>query len=228
MPFTKDSFDVSVPDHQLAAFDAAWRWLAEPDGHWSGLEKVAIAGVVRAAAPQPVYDRRPVGIDDLATDAEPDAAISPLTIDTVERIAVEAGEIRREWASAVIDELGDAAYAELAAVVATVVPVDRACRLLGRGLEPLPTPVPGAPTGERAEETVDIGAYLPAAEGFLGPNVAKSLSVAPTANMMRLGVVRALYSGDRFGELCWDDGALNRPQVELIAARTSALNECFY
>ena len=65
-------------------------------------------------------------------------------------------------------------------------------------------------------------------EGFLGPNVAKSLSVAPTPNLMRLGLVRALYSGTRFADLRWDDGALDRPQVELVAARTSALNECFY
>lgn len=228
MAFTNESFAAAVADHQLAAFDAAWRWLGEPSGHWTGEEKVAIATSVRMATPRPVYDRRPVTIDHLTTDVEPGAVLSSLVTDTVERIAVEAGGIRREWAAAVIDVLGDAAYAELVAIVATLVPIDRACLLLGRPLEPLPTPVAAAPTGERAEAKVDIGSYLPAAEGFWGPNVAKSLSVAPTANMMRLGVVRALYSGDRFGDLRWDDGALNRPQIELVAARTSALNECFY
>ena len=228
MAFTSETFDVEVPDHQLAAFEAAWNWLAQPGGCWSGAEKLAMVEVARAAAPRPVYDRRPATIDHLATGIGPGEALSPLVIDTVERVAVEAGAITREWAFDVIGELGDVAYAELVAVIATFVPIDVACRLLGRDFEPLPDPDPGDMTGERDDDTIDIGAFLPAAAGFGGANVARSLSIAPTANMMRLGVVRALYSGNRFGELRWDDGALNRPQVELIAARTSALNECFY
>ena len=228
MGFTSEAFDVEVPAHQLAAFEAAWAWLAEPGGSWSAAQKRAMVEVARAAAPRPVYDRRPTTIDHLATGIRPGEALSPLVIDTVERVAVEAGSIEREWAFDVIRKLGDVAYAELVAVIATVVTIDLACQLLGRDIESLPQPAPGDATGERAADTIDIGAFLPAAAGFAGANVAKSLSIAPTANMMRLGVVRALYSGDRFGELRWDDGALNRPQVELIAARTSALNECFY
>lgn len=227
MRFDPDSFPVVVPDHHLASFDAAWAWLAQPGGAWTGAQKVAMAEVVRGASARPLWDRRPATIDHLSPDPA-GSALSPLAVDTVERIAAEAGAITRGWAEAVIAALGAAAYAELAAVCAVVVPIDRACALLGRRLEPLPEPVAGEPTGERAETVVDIGAYLPVAEGFPGANVAKSLSIAPTANMARLRVVRALYSRDRFGELRWDDGALTRPQVELIAARTSALNECFY
>lgn len=228
MSFDASSFPVVVPGHQLAAFRAAWDWLANPGAAWTGAEKVAIAEIARAAAPRSLWDRRPTTIDHLPNGAGEGDVLSPLAVDTVERVAVEAGAITREWAGAVIDELGDSAYAEIVAVVAVVVPIDRACELLGRPVEPLPRAVAGEVTGERPDETVDIGAYLPSAAGFAGANVARSLSVAPTANMMRLGVVRALYSGTRFGELRWDDGALNRPQVELIAARTSALNECFY
>jgi len=228
MRFARDSFIVGVPEHQLATFDAAWQWLSEPSGAWTADEKLAMVDVARNASPRLLHDRRPATIDHLSSEVEIGRKLSPLVVDTVERVAVEAGAICREWASAVIDVLGDTAYAELVAVIATVTPIDRACELLGRPVEPLPDPLAGLPTGERADPTVDIGAYVPAAQGFAGPNVAKSLSVAPTANLVRLGVVRALYSGTRFGELRWDDGALNRPQVELVAARTSALNECFY
>jgi len=228
MAFASDTFAVTVPDRQLATFDAAWTWLAEPGGRWTGAEKLAMAAVTRAAAPRPLWDRRPPTIEHLAATPARGEPLSPLVVDTVERVAVEAAGIDREWAGSVIGALGDVAYAELVAVVATIVPIDRACALLGRPLEPLPAPRPGAPTGERAEATVDIGAFVPVAAGFEGANVAKSLSVAPSANLMRLRVVRALYSGTRFGELRWEDGALSRPQVELVAARTSALNECFY
>lgn len=228
MAFAASSFPVVVPQHQLDAFDAIWSWLAQPGGWWTAEQKVAIAARTREAEARPLWDRRPSTIDDLCVEAAEGEPLSPLVTDVVERVAVEAGSIERSWADAVIAILGDAAYAELVCVVASVVPIDRACTLLGRTIEPLPDPGIGDPTGERASETVDIGAYVPAQTGFAGANVAKSLSVAPTANMMRLGLVRALYSGTRFGELRWDDGPLNRPQVELIAARTSALNECFY
>jgi hypothetical protein len=228
MTFDATSFPLAVPARQLAAFSAAWEWLGRPGASWTGAEKVAIAEVARTATPRALWDRRPITIEHLAAVPAPAEVLAPLTIDTAERVAVEAATIGREWAAAAIDALGDSAYAELVAVIATVVPIDRACELLGRSLEPLPVPVDGAPNDERPDALVDIGAYLPVAADFLGANVAKSLSIAPTANMIRLGVVRALYSGTRFGELRWDDGALNRPQIELIAARTSALNECFY
>jgi len=228
MPFGQATFPVEVPEHQLASFEAAWEWLAQPGGAWTAAEKVAMADILRCAEARPLWDRRPATIDHLRHVADETEPVSELVADTVERVAVEAGTITRDWAAAVIEALGDAAFAELVAVCATVTPIDRACDLLGRRIEPLPEPVAGEPTGERADETIDIGAYLPAAAGFPGANVARSLSVAPTANMTRLRVVRALYSGDRFGDLRWDDGALSRPQVELIAARTSALNECFY
>lgn len=228
MTFAASSFPVVVPQPQLDAFDAIWSWLAQPGGWWTGEQKIAAASHARTAEARPLWDRRPSTIDGLGATAAEGEPLSPLVVDTVERIAVEAGSIERTWAEAVIAILGDAAYAELVSVVASVVPIDRACALLGRPIETLPDPAAGEPSGERAAETVGIGSYLPVQVGFEGANVAKSLSVAPTANMMRLGLVRALYSGTRFGELKWDDGPLNRPQVELVAARTSALNECFY
>lgn len=228
MRFPTESFGPEVPEHQRTAFEAGWDWIASPSGAWTGAQKVAMLEVARAAEPRPLWDRRPDGVDHLSTAPDLETGLSPLIVDTVERVAVEAGAIERPWAEAVIDELGDVAYAELVAVVAIVVSTDRACGLLGRPVEPPPEPMDGAPTGERAETTAELGAYLPIAAGFPGAHIAKSLSIAPTANLRRLGIVRALYSGTRFGELRWDDGALDRPQVELVAARTSALNECFY
>lgn len=228
MRFSPDSFAPPIAGHQLDAFEAAWAWIGEPSAAWTGAEKTAMVDVVRSAEPRPLWERRPAGIAHLSDEPDPDSELSSLVVDTVERVGVEAGAIERPWAEAVIEALGDVAYAELVAVVAIVATIDRACVLLGRDLEPAPDPTPGEPDGERAPAAADIGAYLPIAEGFPGAHIAKSLSIAPTANLRRLALVRALYSGTRFGELRWEDGALDRPQVELVAARTSELNECFY
>lgn len=228
LEFGPGNFPDAMPERARTTFDDAWRWLAEPGSAWTGAQKVAIGAVARGATARPLWDRRPATIEHLESETQGHSVLSPLVVDTVERVAAEAAGITRPWAEAVIAALGDVAYAELVAVVAVVVPIDRACSLLGRDLAPLPDPVGGPPTGERAPATTDIGAFLPVADGFPGANVARSLSVAPAANAMRLRVVRALYSGERFGELRWDDGALDRPQVELLAARTSARNDCFY
>ena len=47
---------------------------------------------------------------------------------------------------------------------------------------------------------------------------------------MKLQVVTGRFGDllEDFGAMVWEDRPLSRPQVELVAARVSALNECFY
>jgi hypothetical protein len=63
---------------------------------------------------------------------------------------------------------------------------------------------------------------------YAGPNVGRALSVAPGEQAMFMGLVGAMYSLRDFVEMVWKDRPLSRPQVELVAARVSAINECFY
>ena len=45
---------------------------------------------------------------------------------------------------------------------------------------------------------------------------------------MFFGLVGPMYALGGFAELVWKDRPLSRPQIELVAARVSAINECFY
>ena len=67
-------------------------------------------------------------------------------------------------------------------------------------------------------------------ENWVGPNVARALSFVPKDNAIRMQLVQSMYAGsDKFISMVWeDDEPLDRSQVEIIAARTSSLNECFY
>ena len=59
-------------------------------------------------------------------------------------------------------------------------------------------------------------------------NVSRSLSLVPVTNSTWRRLVNDSYSrGPEMLSLTWER-ALSRPQVELIAARVSSLNECFY
>jgi len=100
---------------------------------------------------------------------------------------------------------------------------------LGVPYEPLPGPAAGEPDRARNESVEDAGAYVPLQAPWKGPNVGRALSLVPGQNMMFMGLVMSMYGGpNSFFELVWDDAPLSRPQAELLAARVSAVSECFY
>lgn len=209
-----------------AASDASWAALGAPGPQWTGAQRVAIAELTRRAAPRPLWDRAPA-LDGLARDAG-DGVVSPFIAGLVERIAVEPSSLSRDDVVGIAAEIGDAAYAELASVVAQVVCIDHNAAALGLPLRELPAPEPGEPHRRRPEGMADVGGHIPMTEVSEGPNVRRSLSLAGADHERWMMLVFSMYSGHQFGEMVWTDRALSRPQVELLAARTSALNECFY
>ncbi len=226
--FAPDSFPRPVDRPILDAFDAVWDGLGRPGTWWTAAERLGIVDATRRAEP------RGIGVEaiDLTTldPAPAGGALSPLVHEVVYRVAVDAGRITADWAATAVDLLGPGPYTELVALVVQTVPVDRLCALLGRGLAPLPPPQPGDPTRQVPEGMGEGGAFVPwLVDGWDGPNVARALSYVPADNARRLQVVITMYSGgSRFDEMVWEHRALSRPQIELVAARTSAVNECFY
>ena len=91
----------------------------------------------------------------------------------------------------------------------------------------MPNAHDGAPTKERPEDLVNDVAFLPTFSPRGLPHVAVSLSLAQADNARRMLLVRSMYSGTDFGEMVWEHRSLSRQQIELVAARTSAINECF-
>ena len=142
-----------------------------------------------------------------------------------------AHEIEEKWAKEAIALIGEGKYSELVSLVVNIVPVDIFCLLLGRPVVSLPVPKNGKPTKSVPEGLSDGGAFLPwHTENWVGPNVARALSFVPKDNALRMKLVESMYAGaDKFISMIWDDNEpLSRSQVEIIAARTSSINECFY
>ena len=209
-----------------AATDEAWVALGRRGAQWTAAERIAIASVARAAAPRPLWDRAPA-LGALARDPGDDV-LSPFVAGLVERVAVEPSSLSSDDVAAIVAELGDAAYAELASVVAQVVAIDHFAAALGVARREFPSAVQGDPHRRRPEGMADVGGHIPMTKVIEGPNVRRSLSLAGADHERWMMLVFSMYSGERFGEMVWTDRALSRPQVELLAARTSALNECFY
>ena len=106
----------------------------------------------------------------------------------------------------------------------------------------LPEPSSGEPTRLRPENLADEGAYVPTipssgagpAEADLfnpfGPNIYRSISLVPDQARLFYAILGAQYlkSPDVANPESNSGRAISRPQMELIAARVSALNGCFF
>ena len=226
--FNKETFDQNVPEAMIESFNACWERIAETGEWWTGKERIAIVEEVRKARDN-APSKNAQSLSDLSIEASP--VISPLVTEIVWKVTNNAHEIEEKWAKEAIALIGEGKYSELVSLVVNIVPVDIFCLLLGRPVVSLPVPKNGKPTKSVPEGLSDGGAFLPwHTENWVGPNVARALSFVPKDNALRMKLVESMYAGaDKFISMIWDDNEpLSRSQVEIIAARTSSINECFY
>ena len=243
MPFDYIGLDLPVPDSLRAAHRRAWERLASPGDWWSGSERVAIAAEVRAARDCAFCRERKAALSPNAVQGEHTGASSlpAPAVDAAHRIASDPGRLSQAWYEKTLAAgLSDGQYVELLGIVTTVVNLDALHRALGIAPEPLPAPLDGEPTRQRPRAEME-GAWVPmlalsapeAMPLFEGrtrvPNVARAMSLVPHAVVQLKELSEAHY-------LPMDDvidprkagRTLSRAQMELIAGRVSALNQCFY
>jgi alkylhydroperoxidase family enzyme len=201
---------------------AAWDRIGAPGSWWTGEQRVAIAGIVRA-----VRKRRSEPPWLRTEPAEETDSLPARAVEVARRVAIDAHKLDREWCERSASDLGDAAYVELAAIAVMTTVVDAFAESIGAELVPLPEPKPGKIDAKRPEGVGAAGAWVDMTTEWAGPNVGRALSLAPSDQMAFMGLVGSMYALGNFTELVWD-GPLSRPQTELVAARVSAINECFY
>ncbi|MEO1062931.1 MAG: hypothetical protein AAFZ07_16085 [Actinomycetota bacterium] len=201
---------LAAPQDLERFLDREWERLSAAGTWWSGAERVAIAAAARAARDG---DPRPGGLDDAPVEA-------------AERLSVAAHHVTGPW----LDDLEERgldrlAYVELLGVVSRVRAVDTALFGLGRPERPLPVPAPGEPSGRRVDGAGIDGGLVPTV-GRAGPP--NALSAVDDEDEALHDLHGAMYlSLEQMRDLHIERG-LGRAQMELVAARTSLLNDCFF
>ena len=221
--FSYTASGTSVPALISESHRAAWERIASPGSWWTGAQRVEAARLARDARAKrnlPPWQRQ--------EDPAAGSLLPEVAVDVVRRVAVDVHSLTRDSVPGLVEELGDAAYVELCAVVVCATAIDAFAEALGVDFEPLPEPRPGEPDGQRPEGLAHDGAFVQMNADSSGPNVGRALSLAPQDNATFFGLVGSMYALADFGQMVWEDKALSRPQVELVAARVSAINECFY
>ena len=202
-----------VHDDRAEAFRHVWRHLAAPGTWWTGEERVSIAAVARTAY-ESGESREESGLPAAATEAaallsHQPAAISQEQINDWESRGLSAGH-----------------YVELIGIVSQLTAVDTFHRALEMELEPLPAAQGGEPSQQLPAAPATITkAWVP----MLGsPTIPTSLSAVPA----EMAALEALHGPMYLTYEEMSDPAvtrgLTRAQTELVASRTSAINECFF
>ncbi len=228
-----------------AALNNARAALGTPGTWLTGTQRVAVAAEARAARRCDQCDRRRTA---LWAGSEPGhhhtaGGVPANTAELIHRITTDSARLTRAVVDRAAAALGEGDYVEMVATVGVLVTLDTFTLALGTDTLDLPPPVPGepertAPPGAARRHnwvaTVDpeqaegLVARLYASDATVA-TVVEALTLAPrgAADFWRLA--GPLYlKPDEPGPGHETEGSLTRAEVELIAARVSALNECFY
>ena len=195
---------------------------------WTAAQRSAIAAEVRVAldhAEWPAW-QAPSTVDGLI---DPDHPLPASAVDAVWRITNHPGTLTRGWFDGIVAGLPSADhYAELVAIVAMVNSIDRLAHYLGLDPVPLVSPAAGEPS-QTSPATAEVSSHWVPTTGK-GPMVLRALSCVPADAAVQRRLTEAQYvtADALLGDLNWDRGTLDRRQIELVAAHTSMVNECFY
>ncbi len=209
------SHDDAMTTPLIAEFDALasrqFAELATPGVWWTGSQKTAIAATARAA----LADQASAG------------GLTAVAEEATRRVATDAISIRRDDIERWIDAgMRVQAYVELVGIVCRVVALDTASFGLGLAATNLPTPSNGDPSCVPADDVAYPDGWVPTNGPAFPPT---ALSSVPGATELMFDVHGVLYlSMEQMGSHSSSRDGMSRAQIELAAARTSYLNDCFY
>ncbi len=235
MTTSADPTAIEIPERLASAHDRAHQQFVEPGTSLDGATRRAIVEESRASRSCALCLERRV-LSYAAVDGEHttvtdlDAAI----VELVHRGVTDPGRLTKGWANAVMaGGVSEAAFVEIAGLVGTSTIADTLATAFGDGPRALAAAEDGEPSGELNEHVVDIGARvrvmdnahpLPGWDGRWAPNIGRALALVPGS----IAEFWGLFSPHYMPLATEPADAMQRPQIEFVASRTSALNECFY
>jgi hypothetical protein len=207
MRFGFEDAPVPVRRDIRAAFGREWERLGRPGTWWTGTERIEVAAAARAARAGGPRPGLPEPADELA-----------------EVLGAGPGGMTEAVVGRVAGEVGYPAYVELVGVIARGAAVDVFHRDLGMEAPGFPEPMPGEPSRFPEPSLRKGSAWVPMPSG----SIANALALVPAESAAQEDLHGPLYLAyDQMSDLTFERG-LTRAQMELVAARTSVHNECFY
>jgi len=165
-------------------------------------------------------------------------------IEVIHRVRSDPGRLSERWFRDVAAAgLREEEYVETVSIVAHVVAIDTMARGIGFEPLPLPQPRPGQPSQYRPGGAKRGDAWVPWIEppdlsaveagiysvGRPAANIMKAMSLVPDEVRSFFDIVSHQYQGPlEMRDFSHEYRAISHAQIELLAARVSALNQCLY
>ena len=241
--------DVGLPVRKdiTAAHRRTWKRLSEAGTWLTGAERVAIAREVRAASDCNLCRVRKDSLSPNSINGNHDntGRFSDNEIEQIHRICTDPGRLSRAWYQGLRDGgMEEERYVETVEVIALIVAVDTFTKGLGLDAWPLPESQPGIPTKGRPSaarrqmawvstldprdaigtEDEDLYAGRPSAA-----HIYQAMSLVPNSVKAFFDLVENQYLPPKaMTDFENEYRAINHAQIELVAGRVSALNQCVY
>jgi hypothetical protein len=235
----------------LAAQAHAWEGIGQPGTWWSGAERVAIAAETRHAARCPLCAARCKALSPamVSGDHSTRGALPAAAVEAIHWIRSDSGRLTERWYRQVLDDgLDEERYVELVAIAAIVVAVDTFHAAVGAAPPDLPPPLDGEPTRirphgarrdvawmatlapeDRTDEDPDLYREHPGPRERYGANIHRALSLVPHAMMQWWDMFECMYlTSPTMRDFGREYRAVTHSQMEMLAARVAALNQCHY
>jgi hypothetical protein len=240
------SSPIAIRGDLAAAHARAWERIGRPGTWWDATARVAIAAETRHASSCRLCRRRKEALSPAAIDGTHDSLgeVSEVVVEVVHRIRNDPGRLSERWYRGVIaGGLSEEQYVETVSVVAHIVAIDTMARGLDLDALPLPHPQAGVASQFRPVAAKLGGAWVPwleptdlsGAEADLYPsgrpaaNIMKAMSLVPDEVKSFFDVASHQYQGPlEMRDFSREYRAISHSQIELLAARVSALNQCLY
>jgi len=224
----------------IEAHADAWNRIGNPGAFWDGRSRVALVRAARDSLACGLCRRRLDAVSPAHVDGMHDGEqfLPAPAVELAHRLTSDPGRLTRRWFEGICAAgLSHQAYAEAVSVIATSVVIDTLHQSLGLPAPALPEPRAGAPsgvydTGAVDPLAIDQGAWLPMAARSStaatqtglpsAPNIGRAMSLVPDAVTL---FFRAFQPHYRLQGL---EFAIDRTEIEFVASRVSALNQCFY
>lgn len=168
-----------------------------------------------------------VAVANLSRDPNYQTTLRPEIAQAANRMAHEPTLITQEWVQDLeAAGLGRVTMAEILGVVSRQVAIDTFMFGVGAGQTELPPPNPGEPTKILVDGSKLENGFLPTV-GPASPHTAFT-SVPPEQEALEELSAGLYMAMQDMGDYASGRDGVTRSQMELVAARTSFLNDCFY
>ncbi len=243
IPFENSGFEVR--QNLIDAHTEAWSRIASPGTWLTGERRLAVAAEIRQALKCDFCAEIKDALSPNAVSGTHTATgnLSDAEVELIHRVVSDPGRLSQPWSQEVLaGGLSEGEYVEIVGLIASVMIMDTCTMALDAVDTDLPDAEAGEPTRYLPPGAKVQAAWLPIvepedvveADGPVYPSpkagyIYRGLSMVPESMRNYWAMANEHYlPGEVIYQFDKSIRALERPQMELMAARVSALHQCAY